>query len=100
MLSCTHAATVLVLERGKDATRLVANPALPLPVVGGAKKAYYLYKNSSPEPGGNTVIHADLEAMVVPKVDPALFEYRGSNGYLLFRCVSTSVPRWNLLPAH
>ena len=91
--------TVLVFERGKDATRLVANPALPLPGIGGAK-AYHVYKNSSREPGDNTVIHADLEAMVVPRVDPALFEYRGSNGYILSRCVSTSGPRWNLLPAH
>ena len=63
--------TVLVFERGKDATRLVANPALPLLVVGGAK-AYHVYKNSSREPGGSTVIHADLEAMVAPRVDPVV----------------------------
>ena len=64
--------TVLVFERGKDATRLVANPALPLPVVGGAK-AYHVYKNSSRKPGGSTVIHADLEVMVAPRVDPVVY---------------------------
>ena len=63
--------TVLVFERGKDATHLVANPTLPLPVVGGAK-AYLVYKNSSSEPGSSTVIHADLEAMVAPRVDPVV----------------------------